>query len=118
MRTRERERATERERSISFTRTVLSPDRFGAKNTTEPLDVIPQTIPVRDATDKRQALPGRSPRVGSAVSVPLHLLHRNVQRFRGGLVCKAHRLLYHSTLGLRVIQKKQCRQISINSTGY
>jgi len=29
-----------------------------------------------------------------------------VKRFRGGLVFKAHRLLYHSTLGLRVIQKK------------
>jgi len=28
-------------------------------------------------------------------------------RFRGGLVFKAHRLLYHSTLGLRVIKKKQ-----------
>ena len=26
------------------------------------------------------------------------------QRFRGGLVSKAHRLLYHSTLGLRVIK--------------
>ena len=32
---------------------------------------------------------------------------RNVQRFRGGLVCKAHRLLYLSTLGLRVIKKKK-----------
>ena len=31
---------------------------------------------------------------------------RNVQRFRGGLVFKAHRPLYHSTLGLRVIKKK------------
>jgi len=31
------------------------------------------------------------------------LLRRNVKRFRGGLVFKAHRLLYHSTLGLRVI---------------
>jgi len=29
-----------------------------------------------------------------------------VQRFRGGLVFKAHRLLYHSTLGSRVIKKK------------
>ena len=29
-----------------------------------------------------------------------------MQRFRGGLVFKAHRLLYHSTLGLRVINKK------------
>jgi len=31
---------------------------------------------------------------------------RNVKRFRGGLVCKAHRLVYHSTLGWRVIKKK------------
>jgi len=30
-----------------------------------------------------------------------------VKRFRGGLVFKAHRLVYHSTLGLRVIQKKK-----------
>jgi len=37
------------------------------------------------------------------------LLHRNVQRFRGGLVFKAHRLLYHSTLGSRVIKKKKKR---------
>ena len=28
-------------------------------------------------------------------------------RFRGGLVFKAHRLVYHSTLGLRVIKKKK-----------
>jgi len=32
---------------------------------------------------------------------------RNVQRFRGGLVFKAHRLLYHATLGSRVIKKKK-----------
>ena len=31
---------------------------------------------------------------------------RNVKRFRGGLVFKAHRLVYHATLGLRVIKKK------------
>jgi len=30
-----------------------------------------------------------------------------VQRFRGGLVFKAHRLLYHPTLGLRVMKKKK-----------
>jgi len=35
------------------------------------------------------------------------LLRRNVKRFRGGLVFKAHRLVYHSTLGLRVIKKKK-----------
>ena len=33
------------------------------------------------------------------------LFYRNVKRFRGGLVFKAYRLLYHSTLGLRVIKK-------------
>ena len=31
----------------------------------------------------------------------------NVQRFRGGLVFNAHRLVYHSTLGLRGIKKKK-----------
>ena len=30
-----------------------------------------------------------------------------MERFRGGLVSKAHRLLYHSTLGSRVINKKK-----------
>jgi len=30
-----------------------------------------------------------------------------VKRFRGGLVFKAHRLSYHSTLGSRVITKKK-----------
>ena len=33
------------------------------------------------------------------------LRRRIVKRFRGGLVCKAHRLLFHSTLGSRVIHK-------------
>ena len=33
------------------------------------------------------------------------LLPRNVKRFRGGLVFKAHRLVYHSTLDWRVIKK-------------
>ena len=36
---------------------------------------------------------------------------RNVKRFRGGLVFKAHRLLYHSTLGLRVIKTKKKIQV-------
>ena len=38
---------------------------------------------------------------------PSAFLSRNVKRFRGGLVCKAHKLLYHSTLGSRVIKKKK-----------
>ena len=34
-------------------------------------------------------------------------------RFRGGLVFKAHRLVYHSTLGLRVIKKKKDLGLSV-----
>jgi len=33
-----------------------------------------------------------------------------VKRFRGGLVIKAHRLLYHPTLGLRVVKKKKKKE--------
>ena len=33
-----------------------------------------------------------------------------MKRFRGGLVFKAHRLLHHSTLGLRVIKKRRRRR--------
>ena len=35
------------------------------------------------------------------------LLDRNGQRFRGGLVLKAVRLVDHSTLGLRVMKNKR-----------
>ena len=34
------------------------------------------------------------------ITIQEQLLYRNVQRFRGGLVFKAHRLVYHSTVGL------------------
>ena len=41
-----------------------------------------------------------------------------MKRFRGGPVFKAHRLLYHSTLGLRVIKKKTwSHMFSRTSTG-
>ena len=33
--------------------------------------------------------------------------YRNLNRFRGGFGFKAHRLVYHSTLGVRVIKKKK-----------
>ena len=33
--------------------------------------------------------------------------HGDLQRFRGGLVVKAHRLLHYSTLGLRVKKEKK-----------
>ena len=38
------------------------------------------------------------------------LLRINVNRFRGGLVFNALRLVYHSTLGLGVIKKKKRRE--------
>ena len=34
------------------------------------------------------------------------LLRRNVKRFRGGLVFKAGRLVYHSTLGWSIVKKR------------
>ena len=43
------------------------------------------------------------------------LVYRNVQRFRGGLVCKARRLVYHSTLGLRVIKKKKKKKTTADA---
>ena len=43
-------------------------------------------------------------------------LGRNVKRFRGGLVSKAHILLYHSTLGSRVIKKKKCVRACVQLT--
>jgi len=36
-------------------------------------------------------------------------VHSTAGRHRGGLVFKTHRLVYHSTLGLRVIKKKKGR---------
>ena len=43
-----------------------------------------------------------------ALPDPEQLLSRKVQRFRGGLVFKAGRLVYHSTLGSRVIKQTTC----------
>ena len=76
----------------------------------------------RDRDGEREGAPG-GPRLGFSAaktynfevsphrsvlfSIEEQLLRRNVERFRGGIVCKAHRLLYHSTLGLRVTKKKK-----------
>ena len=38
------------------------------------------------------------------------MIRGNLKRFRGGLVFKAHRLFYHSTLGSRVKKKKRRRR--------
>ena len=61
-----------------------------------------------EGVGKRRFAPGDSGYAGSGAE----LLRRNVKRFRGGLVFKDHRLVYHSSLGLRVIKKQniRCRQ--------
>ena len=38
--------------------------------------------------------------------------------FRGGLVFKAHRLVYHSTLGVRVIKKKKKKSRGARPPGH
>ena len=50
-------------------------------------------------------------------SIQEQLPSRHVERFRGGLVFKAHRLLYHSTLGSRVIKKRKKRSIWFCASG-
>ena len=41
------------------------------------------------------------------LSIQEQLHSKNVERFRGGLVCKARTRVYHSTLGSRVIKNKK-----------
>ena len=52
--------------------------------------------------------PGESPYINLKLKLKFALhLGADVKRFRGGLVCEAHRLLYHSTLGLRVMKQEK-----------
>ena len=72
-------------------------------------DAMPTThrqtgFPRRENVSQDETVcPGR----GYVSRIQVQLLDRNVMWFRGGLVFKAHRLLYHSTLGSRVIKKKK-----------
>ena len=45
--------------------------------------------------------------VCSVQTIQEQLLGKNVERFRGGLISKAHAELNHSTLGSRVIKKEK-----------
>ena len=56
-----------------------------------------------------------SPLCPRSLAFQVQLLRRNVKRLRGGLVPEAHRLMYHSTLGWRVMKKK--RRTSRQSLG-
>jgi len=49
-------------------------------------------------------------------SIQEQLRSRQVERFRAGFVFKTHRLLYHSTLGSKVIKKKEKYNISTGWT--
>jgi len=61
---------------------------FGVWEVLEPECYVP-------VVDLQRSLPHRSVQF----SIQEELLHSNEKRFRGGLVCKARRLVYHSTLG-------------------
>jgi len=58
-----------------------------------------------------RAVAGRAA-VDDGLSILNHDPDKVHRLFRGGLVFKAHRLLYHSTLGLRVIKKTKQQQRS------
>ena len=51
------------------------------------------------------------------LSIQEQLLHRIVKRFRAGLVFKARRRVYHSTLGSRVMKKKNDAHLSDTEDG-
>ena len=41
------------------------------------------------------------------------MIRRNVKRFRGGLVFKARRLVYHPTPVWRIIKKRRRRKVGV-----
>jgi hypothetical protein len=45
-------------------------------------------------------------------------LLRNMKRFRGRLIFKAHTLVYHSTPGLRAIKKEEMSQQPANTSRF
>ena len=66
-----------------------------------------------ESDEEEEAVRGTNPATLEQTQ-PLHTilrrrsrLRRNVRRFRGGLVSKALRLLYHSTLGSRGMKQKE-----------
>ena len=80
----------------------LTANQCKAGSLSKRIDSCIESCKEEDEDVVRESQPGR--RIPSERE---HLLNRSVQRFRGGLVFKAHRLFNHSTLGLRVIKKKK-----------
>ena len=67
------------------------------------------------STRNEKRYPGLSPLYANGLGVRRRHVQR-LQRFRGGLVFKAHRLWYRSTLGLRVIKKKKTERQTLVTT--
>ena len=67
----------------------------------------PETGPSRTRSSHKTMGPLNFRLEGNQKEEGEQLLYGNMQRFQGGLVFKAHRLLCHSTQGLRVIKKKK-----------
>ena len=70
-------------------------------------DLFPRDGPVQDPVITQTMGPLNFRLEGNKEEEGKQLLYGNVQRFQGGLVFKAHRLLCHSTQGLRVIKNKE-----------
>jgi len=66
-------------------------------------EVALQGVPDADATATAPEVDDRP----VCIQCLEQLLRRNVKRFRGGLLFKAHILVYQSTLGWRVLKQKQ-----------
>ena len=64
-------------------------------------------LSIENQTFKIRTFLASSGRRAGPIAWLVQLLYRNMQRFRGGLVFKTHRLVYYSTLGRRVIKKKR-----------
>jgi len=60
----------------------------------------------RNKEGERSSAPGFQPFPGQVLGFKETISHK-CGAVRGGLVCKAHRLLEHSTLGSRVIKKER-----------
>ena len=61
--------------------------------------------------------PQCAPCIRQEVRARDEMLYRNVQWFQSGLVLQAHRLVYHSTLGLRVMTQKKERTARFRLSG-
>jgi len=67
--------------------------------------VINSRLESNKEREERQQTSSETPFAASTTPGSVSLV--SLQRFRGGLVVKAHRLVYHSTLGWILIKKKK-----------